>query len=185
MSQTSVNLYHRVSMDFWELCHFALAEDWPYVIRCFHTRMEICSHPTVWITGSHGLKRDTLLLGRQQDTPGLCICFKEISLSNIFRVCSLEMAKCIGKGDQKSQDLWMVLGLEWADGLKTQLQALLFVTQSSLRALWLPASGLPFWCDFCDIFMLLCKPVEIMTRLGKLFNKRDASNVKFIFDGYT
>lgn len=81
--------------------------------------MEICCHPAVWITGSHGLKRETLLLGRQQDTPDLCICFKEISPSNIFRVCSLEMAKRIGKGDQESQDLGMVLGLQWADGLKT------------------------------------------------------------------
>lgn len=27
MSQTSANLHHRVSMDFWELCHLALAED--------------------------------------------------------------------------------------------------------------------------------------------------------------
>lgn len=27
MSQTSANLHHRVSVDFWELCHFALAED--------------------------------------------------------------------------------------------------------------------------------------------------------------
>lgn len=57
--------------------------------------------------------------------------------------------------------------------------------RSSLRASWLPASGLPFWRNFCDIFMLLCKPVEIMTRLGKLLNKCDVSNVKFICDGYT
>lgn len=156
-------------------------------MRCFHTHVEICPPLTVWVTGSHGLKRDTLLLGSQQDTRDLwmCMCFHEISLSKVFRVCFLEMAKCTGKGDWESQDLWRLPGLEWADGLKTQLQALLLVTQSSLRALWLPASGLPFWHNFCDIFTLLCKPVEIMTRLGKLLNKCNASDVKFIRDGYT
>lgn len=148
--------------------------------------MEICPPPTVWVTGSHGLKRETLL-GRQLDTQDLwmCICFYEISLSNVFRIWFLETPKCTGKGDWGSQDLWRVLGLEWANGLKTQLQALLLVIQSSLRASWLPPSGFPSSRNFCDIFMLLCKPVEIMTRLGKLWHKCDARNVKFIHDGYT
>lgn len=71
-----------------------------------------------------------------------------------------------------------VLGHKWAGGLKTQGVGLLETSR-------LPVSQLPFRRNFCDIFMLSCKPVEIMTPLAKLLNKYDASNAKFIHDGST
>lgn len=56
----------------------------------------------------------------------------------------------------------------------------------SLKAPWPPVSELPFWPNFGDIFMLSCKPVEIVTPLAKLLNKfgYNVSIVKFGHDGY-
>lgn len=99
MSQTSVNLHHHVSTDFWELCHFALAEDLALCNEMFsHSCGDMPSSDSLDYR-LHGLKRETLL-GRQQDTQYLwmCVCFHEISLNYTFRVCFLEMAKWHWKG---------------------------------------------------------------------------------------
>lgn len=87
MSQTSANPHHRVSMGFWELCQFALAEDLALCNEMFsHSSGDM---PTVWTAGYHGLQRDALVLGRQQDTQDLWMhthSWHEILLSNAFRI---------------------------------------------------------------------------------------------------